>query len=99
MVERSSPEGRSRHLGRTKRAEDHPGGTKDMMRRIAAGLVAVGLISVGAEASAQSYTRSSSSRTYSSISTTGSFVSLSESDEGYGSFSAPFSFTLNGATV
>jgi hypothetical protein len=70
-----------------------------MMRRIAAGLVAAGLFSVGAEASAQSYTRSSSSRTYSSISLTGSYVSLSESDEGYGSFSAPFSFTLYGATV
>jgi hypothetical protein len=70
-----------------------------MMRRIAAGIVGLAALSVGVSASAQSYTRSTSSRTFSSIRFTGTPVTLTDLDEGYGSLSAPFAFSLAGASV
>ncbi len=67
-----------------------------MMRPIQPGLVAIALMFTGAAANAQSYTRAASTKTFQSIAGTGTALSLTDNDEGYGTLSAPFSFNLYG---
>jgi hypothetical protein len=54
---------------------------------------------VALPAGAQSYTSQLTSGTYSSISATGNLITLTDTDDGYGSFSSPFQFSFFGNTV
>lgn len=57
------------------------------------------LAMISSTAIAQSYTRVATTGSFSSISSSGTPISLSNTDDGYGSFSAPFTFMWFGESV
>lgn len=57
------------------------------------------LAAISSTAIAQSYTRQATTGSFSSISASGTPISLTNTDDGYGSFSAPFTFQWFGESV
>lgn len=62
-------------------------------------LIAAGLLAAPGFAEAQSYSFAQSSRSFSSIASTGTALSFTSTDDGSASFSAPFSFPFFGSAV